>query len=116
MSEEIKKVEEKCCCVCKFVKCEECKKFLIVALGTFVGAFCALSLFFALHKPPMMGPHHGHHMRHGGPMMERGFGHRHHAHRMAKPQGPDFRQIPMDKNGFGKAAAPEAVSPDEIQE
>lgn len=34
------------------------RKFLIVALGSFVGVFCALSLFCALHKPPMpYGPY-----------------------------------------------------------
>ena len=51
MNNEIK--EEKCKCICCS---EEFRKFLIVALGTFVGVFCALSLFAALHKPPMMKP------------------------------------------------------------
>ena len=32
------------------------KKFLVTALGTFVGVYCALSLFTALHRPPMMPP------------------------------------------------------------
>ena len=32
------------------------RKFLIVATGTFVGAFLALSLFAALHRPPMPVP------------------------------------------------------------
>lgn len=54
-----------------FCKKESFRKFLIVALGTFVGAFCALSLFSALNKPPMppmppmppaaYGHMHGHH-------------------------------------------------------
>ena len=40
------------------------KKFLTTTLATFVGVFCALSLFAALHKPPMK-PHHfcPHHMK-----------------------------------------------------
>jgi len=32
------------------------KKFLIVTLGTFTGAFLALSLFAALNKPPVIIP------------------------------------------------------------
>lgn len=40
--------EEKCLCQSKSFK-----KFLIVTGGTFVGVFLALSLFAALHKPPM---------------------------------------------------------------
>lgn len=32
------------------------KKFLAVACGTFVGAFLALSLFAALHRPPVVVP------------------------------------------------------------
>ena len=58
MTEEIKNVEEKnntCFCQSKSFK-----KFLVIATGTFVGVFCALSLFAALHRPPMM--HHNHHM------------------------------------------------------
>ena len=30
------------------------KKFLVVALGSFVGVYLALSLFAACHKPPCM--------------------------------------------------------------
>ncbi len=58
MSDEIKVTEEKkeeCKCFCRS---EGVKKFVIVALGSFVGVFCALSLFAALHKPPMMRHHH----------------------------------------------------------
>ena len=32
------------------------RKFLVVAGGTFVGAFLAMSLFAALHKPPVIVP------------------------------------------------------------
>ncbi len=42
-------------CICKS---KGFRKFLVVALGSFVGVFCALCLFCALHKPPMMmGPY-----------------------------------------------------------
>ncbi len=50
MSEENKIVEVKKECFCQT---KWFKKFLTTALGTFVGVFCALSLFAALHKPPM---------------------------------------------------------------
>lgn len=50
MSEEIKTAQEnKCFCQSPFFK-----KFSTIALGTFVGGFCAISLFAALNKPPMM--------------------------------------------------------------
>ncbi len=70
MSDEIKKVEEKQC----FCKSEFFRNFLTVALGTFVGGFCAISLHCALNKPPvimpinpMMGQHmmYHHHHQHG---------------------------------------------------
>ena len=50
MTDENKIVEirETCFCQSKIFK-----KFLTIALGTFVAVFCALSLFSALHKPPM---------------------------------------------------------------
>ena len=48
MTEEIKETQQKCIC-----QNENFKKFLIISAGTFVGAFCAMSLFAALHKPPM---------------------------------------------------------------
>lgn len=90
MTEEIKKEEEKkCCCACEILKSESFKKFLVVALGTFVGMFCAMSLFFALHKPPMM--HHGHHFRHGGPHMERHMGHHHHHFKGHDFKGGQFK-------------------------
>ena len=52
MSDEIKITEEKTC----FCQSKGFRKFLIVATGTFVGAFLALSLFAALHRPPMPAP------------------------------------------------------------
>lgn len=50
MPEENKIVEVKQECFCQS---KGFRKFLTTALGTFVGVFCALSLFAALHKPPM---------------------------------------------------------------
>ena len=57
MSEEEKivveeKNETKCFCQNKGFR-----KFLVIALGTFVGVYAALSIFFAIHRPPMMPPH-----------------------------------------------------------
>lgn len=52
MTDENKIVEVKQECFCQS---KGFRKFLTIALGSFVGVFCALSLFAALHKPPM--PH-----------------------------------------------------------
>lgn len=53
---DIQEVKEEKKCFCKS---EEFKKFLIVTFGSFVGVFLALSLFAALHKPPMpIAPHY----------------------------------------------------------
>ena len=110
MSEEIKAAEEKDCCVCKLIKCESCRKFLIVALGTFVGAFCALSLFAALHKPPMMGMQQAHQFRHGGPQMERGFRPHHHFNHGAMPNKESFKKHHEMKGEF--QAPKEAPKPE----
>jgi len=48
LTQEVKETECKCFC-----KSEGVKKFVIVALGTFVGVYAALSLFAAVHRPPM---------------------------------------------------------------
>lgn len=73
MSEEIKKeeviVEEKNA-YCKFCNNKYVKQFIVVVLGSFVGGICALSLFAAVNKPPVMMPK-GPHMGMGGPKMER---------------------------------------------
>ena len=53
MSEEktVQTVKEKeCQCFCKS---EGFRNFVITALGTFAGVYMALSLFTAVHKPPM---------------------------------------------------------------
>lgn len=59
MSEEkkIETVEVKKECFCKS---EWFKKFLTKTLAVFVGTFSALSLFAALHKPPMPPCPYGH--------------------------------------------------------
>lgn len=51
---EIKEEEKTCFCKSKFVK-----KTLVIAIGSFIGVYCALSLFALTHKPPVhqfMGP------------------------------------------------------------
>lgn len=54
MSDEVKVTEEKeCKCFCKS---EGVRNFVTIALGTFVGVYSALSLFTAIHKPPMIMP------------------------------------------------------------
>ena len=53
MSEENKTVEVKQECFCKS---EWFKKFITKTLAVFIGTLCALSLFAALHKPPVMKP------------------------------------------------------------
>ena len=72
MTEEIKETEIKEECFCKS---KGFRKFLIVAGGSFVGVFCAISLFAALNKPPMppvpMGPM---------PPMAGGYGHHYMGH------------------------------------
>ena len=73
MTEEIIETKkEECNCFCKS---EGFRNFVVVATGTFVGVFCAISLFAALHKPPkfipmpprMMQPYAIHNMQ-GCPM------------------------------------------------
>ena len=68
---ETRLVREEKTCLCQS---KGFKKFVIIAGGSFVGVFCALSLFAALHKPPMMYgpfgpapmmrtcPYHAHHV------------------------------------------------------
>ena len=92
MSDEIKTTETKeCNCFCRS---EGFRKFLIVALGTFVGVYFALSLFTALHRPPVMPPPYP--MQYGfhGPMNVcpvKGFQH-HHFDKMNKHLKGDFQK------------------------
>lgn len=76
MSEENKTEikEETCNCICKS---KGFRNFLVIATGSFVGVFCALSLFATLHKPPMPMHHPMHpHMR--PPMAQPYYFDRHH--------------------------------------
>lgn len=66
MSNEEKLTVEKQECKC-FCHSEGFRKFLVTAIGTFVGVYCALSLFAALHKPPMMMPCRFNHQGSGFP-------------------------------------------------
>ena len=58
MIQETKKEECKCFC-----KSEGFRNFVVVATGTFVGVFCAISLFASLHKPPKFIPMQPHMMQ-----------------------------------------------------
>ena len=63
MTEEVKNAEIQQECFCK----KKFKDVVAIAIGSFVGVFCALSLFAALHKPPMPCPcaMHGFHPHYG---------------------------------------------------
>ena len=60
MSEEKITETKETKCPCQLLVSEGFKKFLIVASGTFVGVYLAISLFALAHKPPMppMAHHH----------------------------------------------------------
>lgn len=86
MNQEIKE-EKQCKCIC----CTEgFRDFLKIALGSFVGVFCALTLFAALHKPPMP-PCHGHHFM--KPPIHQG----HHFNK-----GCPFQKMKMERRNFDK--------------
>ena len=53
MTEEFTHEEKRKECFCQS---KGFRKFLTIALGTFVGVYAALCLFTALHRPPMMPP------------------------------------------------------------
>ena len=92
MTEEINqeiREEKQCKCLC----CSEgFRDFLKIALGSFVGVFFALTLFAALHKPPMPPCPFGR-------MMPPPMCHGQHFNRM--PKG-DFHKIKMEKRNFEK--------------
>ena len=77
MTDEVKNVEIKTETNKCFCQSEGVKKFVTISLGTFVGAFCALSLFAALNKPPMFHPMGCPLMNGGHPMMMQ-MHHKHH--------------------------------------
>ena len=86
LNQEIKE-EKQCKCIC----CSEgFRDFLKIALGSFVGVFLALTLFAALHKPPMPPCHFG-------PMMRPPI---HHGHHFDKGRGCPFHKMKMEKRNF----------------
>ena len=88
MNQEIRE-EKKCTCIC----CSEgFRDFLKIALGSFVGVFLALTLFAALHKPPMPPCHFGHMMP---PCI-------HHMQQFNKGPRGDFQKFRMEKGNFDK--------------
>lgn len=94
MTEENKieiKEEKTCFCQSKWFK-----KFLVKALAVFVGTFCALSLFAALHKPPMPPCPFA-----KGPMMRPAMHCHHHHYGHYRGHRGDF-QRKFDKNFEGK--------------
>lgn len=52
MSENEKK---ECKCICQS---EAVRKIAVIAVGTFIGVFCSLSLFSALNRPHFVPHHH----------------------------------------------------------
>ncbi len=108
MSNEEKNVnelkDEKCFCQNKSFR-----KFLTIALGTFVGVYAALSLFAAVHRPPMMPPafvgyrpmpcpcvhNHHPHFTHG---MKGDFGSFHKEFKGHKGAGPFVPDRPQEKD------------------
>jgi len=87
MNQEIKE-EKQCKCLC----CSEgFRDFLKIALGSFVGVFFALTLFAALHKPPVPPCPFG--------MMRPPIYHGQHFNKC--PRG-DFHKIKMEKRNFDK--------------
>lgn len=87
MNENFVQKERECKCFCH----SECfKDFLKIALGSFVGVFCALSLFAALHKPPVcpMMPH---------PMFMPPM---HQHHHFDRGQKGDFHKVKLERKNF----------------
>ena len=84
------KEEHKCFCQSKGFR-----KFLVIALGTFVGVYSALCLFAALHRPIMPPPGFGapqFGMRHGCPCRMVEHKHHHHFDKGQKPDRGDFQR------------------------
>ena len=94
MTEENKiEIKEVKTCFCQS---EWFKKFLTKTLAVFIGTFCALSLFSALHHPKMPPCHYG--MIKRPPMV-------HHYHHFKKfEHGPraDFHQKKIEKRNFDR--------------
>ena len=105
MTEENKIVEEKTC----LCQSKGFKKFLIVAGGSFVGVFLALSLFAALHKPPMPPMPMNSYAFGPGPRMVRPCA-SHHQHFEKGHRGDFHKKIMKDR--MGKQLPPRAERPE----
>lgn len=90
MTEEIKvENEKKCGCICQN---KDFRMFLVIAAGSFAGVFCALSLFSALHKPPMMPPMGMHRMQQPPIVRPCHYGHHHKFERGDRGHRGDFHK------------------------
>ncbi|MCQ2743395.1 MAG: hypothetical protein MJ230_01180 [bacterium] len=94
MNNEIKEEKHECKCGC-WCCSETFKDFLKIAVGSFVGVFLALSLFAALHKPPMRPFPPCPRMMHQCMPMPC-------AHHFDRGQRGDFHRIKMEKKNFDK--------------
>ena len=81
------KDEQKCFC-----QREGFRKFLIIALGTFVGVYTALCLFTALHRPPFMPPAGFNGAYRGGCPCKMIHHHQHHINKAPKFEKADFQK------------------------
>ena len=102
MTEEVKvtneenKNENKCFCQNKAFR-----KFLVIALGTFVGVYGALTLFAATHRPPMMPPCAGFRGFNPPPvvMMQCPCRHKHHFGKFQKFDKKQFNHADRNQKG-----------------
>ena len=92
-NKEVQEVKEECKCFCRS---EGVKKFVVVALGTFVGVYAALSLFAFVHRPPCPPCPYGNPFvrppMHNGQHFDKG---------QFPPRGA-FHRVKFDKKQFNK--------------
>lgn len=92
MTEEQKlEVKEQCKCGC-ICHNEFFQRTVAVAIGSFVGVFCAISLFAALHKPPMPCP-----MKQMHPQMRPPIEYRGHYNQYRGPHHGEFKKDRYEK-------------------
>ncbi len=84
-----KREQQYCKCICHN---EFFQRTVAVAIGSFVGVFCAISLFTALHKPPMPCP-----IRPMHPQMRPPIEHRGHFDRYRGPHHAQFENNRYEK-------------------
>ena len=70
MNEEVKSESKEKECFCKS---ELVQRTIAVTIGSFIGVYLALSLFCAMHRPPMMIHHHKHFLPQQHRIMQNGF-------------------------------------------